>query len=72
MKGIEITENQDEFEKKRKIGENDNELCQLIRNDLIHEFITYVNRNNLQLTEIIEESPFETNSFLLKKTTNIN
>ena len=55
-----------EFFEKRKIGENDNHICQLIRKDLIEEFIVYVNRNNISLESLINPSIFETNSFLLK------
>ena len=57
-----------DFEWKRKRGENDNFLCQLIQNDSIQEFVSFVNRKNLSLsTTIIEKSVFEANSFLLNK-----
>ena len=56
------------FEEKRKIGENDSYLCSLIRSDSIVEFISYVNRSNLSLSDTtIPNSIFETNSFLKKK-----
>ncbi|KAK8853725.1 hypothetical protein M9Y10_016268 [Tritrichomonas musculus] len=56
------------FNEKRKIGENDDYLCELIRNDLIEEFIKYVNLNNIKLNEIIiPESIYETNSILIEK-----
>ena len=55
------------FEEKCKIGENDSYICQLIRNDSVEEFITYVTRTNLSLLSRIKESIFETNSFLLNK-----
>lgn len=58
----------DTFEEKRKLGENDSYLCTLIRNDLIKEFIIYVNQTNLSLSKkTIKPSIFETNNFLLKK-----
>ena len=54
------------FEEKRQKGENDSYICSLIRDDLINEFIFYINRINLPLSSKIEDSIFETNSFLLK------
>ena len=61
----EMPENSDE---KRKNGENDNHICELIRNDLIDEFVQFVNETNLDLNSSIEKSIFETNSFLVEKT----
>ena len=56
------------FNEKRKIGENDDYLCELIRNDWIEDFIKYVNFNNIKLNEIIlPESFYETNSILIEK-----
>ena len=55
------------YEEKRRVGENDSYICFLIRNDLIDEFITFVNQTNLTLSNSIKPSIFETNSFLLKK-----
>ena len=55
-----------DFEEKRKFGENDNKICELIRNDSIEEFIIYLNKSNLSLTSTIEPSIFETNSLLTK------
>ena len=60
----EITE---DFKKNRKIGENDNCLCKLIRKDLIIEFIEYIKQYNLSLNSIIEPSIFETNTFLINQ-----
>ena len=54
------------FNEKRKNGENDNFICQLIKDDLIKEFASFISRNNMQLDSLIEPSIFETNSFLLK------
>ena len=55
------------FDYKRKIGENENIICELIRNDSIESFVSYVNRTNLSLSNTrINQSIFETNSFLLK------
>lgn len=56
------------FEEKRKEGENDdNEIFKLIRNDLIEEFIIYINKNNFSLSKPIEPSIFETHTSLLDK-----
>ena len=55
------------FNKKRKIGENDNYICELIRGDLIDDFIVFVNKTSLSLNSKIKFSLFETNLFLLKK-----
>lgn len=55
------------FNEKRKNGENDCYLAQLIRNDSIIEFIKYVNENNISLLSEINISIFETNLILLKK-----
>lgn len=57
----------DTFLMKRKIGENDTFLCELIRKDIVEDFISHVNKNNISLTSKIQPSLFETNSFLLKK-----
>ena len=54
------------FYEKRKIGENDNYICQLIQKDSINEFVFYTNLNNYSLDSTINQSIFETNSFLLK------
>ena len=61
----------DEFDKKRQIGENDNYICHLIRNDLIDEFVIYVSKTNLSLSYIIQASIFETNNFLYDKTSTL-
>ena len=68
QKSSEVTkiEINDEFEKNRKNGENENYICKLIRKDSVEEFISYVNRTNLSLNSIIQTSIFETNSFLIK------
>ena len=55
-----------EFNQKREIGENDAFICELIRNDSIENFVSYVNKTNFSLTSKINYSIFETNSMLLK------
>ena len=57
----EIPEN---FSELRRIGENDSYICELIRNDSIVDFITYVHQKNIPLTSNIPDSIFETNSYL--------
>ena len=54
------------YEEKRKKGENDSHICELIRDDMIDEFISFVNQNNFDLNSMIEDSIFETNSLLMK------
>lgn len=63
-----ITDKLDEdFEKKQKIGENDDFLNQIIREDNIEEFIIYVKKNDYPLQSTINPSIYETNIFLIKK-----
>lgn len=54
------------FEQKRKIGENDNFICKLIRDDSIDEFIQYINMNKIDSLSEIPSSIYETNPLLLK------
>ena len=56
-----------DFYEKRKIGENDDEICKFIQKDLIEEFIIYVNKNCYFVNSIINQSIYETNNFILKK-----
>ena len=60
---IEIPEN---FEENRQIGENESEICQIIRQDLIEDFIIYVNKKTLPLTMQVHHSVYESNLFLIK------
>ena len=55
------------FEENQKIGENDSCICQLIRNDLVVDFIIYINQTNIPLNTKIKISIFETNSLLASK-----
>ena len=54
------------YESKQEIGENDDIISEIIRKDLIEEFIIYVNKNEYSLNNKIEYSIFETNDFLIK------
>ena len=58
----EIPEN---FYEKRRIGENDSIICELIRNDSIDEFSTYVAKNQIALESQIVPTIYETNDYLL-------
>ena len=57
----------DLFQINRKTGENENYICQLIRNDSLDEFISYTNKATFNLSSNVNESIFETNLFLLGK-----
>ena len=61
----------DDFEKRRKDGENDSYICSLIRNDSIDDFIIYVNQINYSLSGYVPDSIFETNSYLFKYRANL-
>ena len=60
----EIPENYDE---KRKNGENDDHLCELIRNGSIDDFTSFLTQTQIELSSEIKPSIFETNPFLLNK-----
>ena len=51
------------FYDKRKEGENDNQICELIRKDMITEFVVHVTGNGVSLIAKIQPSIYETNSF---------
>lgn len=57
----------DNFEENRKIGENENYISQLIRNDSLDEFISLHQKGDVALDSKIKESIFETNSYLLNE-----
>lgn len=54
------------FDSKRRIGENESNICELIRNDSIDQFIEYANQSNFLLSSTVPSSIFETNHFLLQ------
>ena len=54
------------FEERRKEGENQLELCQMIRNDSIDEFIHFTSQSNISLSSTIRPSIYETNPIFLK------
>ena len=57
----------DNFDEKRKIGENDSYICSLIRSDSVEEFITYITKTNISISSIIQPSIFETNPLIIRK-----
>ena len=65
LKGKNLDDNS--FEQRRKIGQNDHYICQLIRDDSIENFIAHINRLNIPVTGEIDRSIFETNPLFLKK-----
>ena len=58
------------FYEKRNEGENDNQICELIRKDMIAEFVKYITQNCVPRNAKIRPSIYETNSFLLKNQDN--
>ena len=55
----------EDFEENRKIGENEHYICELIRKDLIEDFIIHVNKNNIPLKSLIKGSIYETHPKLI-------
>lgn len=49
-----------EFEQKRRKGESESVICQLIRDDSLDEFISYVEKNDVNLKSSLQHSIFET------------
>lgn len=57
-----------DYEQKRQIGENEYEVCQIVRKDSVDELISFSKRENLHPSKIkFPLSKYETNSFLNKK-----
>ena len=50
-----------DFYEKRREGQNDDYLCELIRNSKIKEFIIFVEQSSMPLDSEIKKSFFETN-----------
>ena len=48
------------FYERRKIGENEKYICEIIRKDSIEDFIVYMNKNNYQFNSLIKPSIYET------------
>ena len=64
--------NDKQIDLKKQIGENDSYIAQLIREDLIDDFVSYTNKANLCLSiEKIKPSIFETNPLLIENETSL-
>lgn len=59
----------EDFFEKRKKGENDGYLCELIRTNQVKEFCIFVNQNILSLDGYNKISIFETNPLLIQSQT---
>ena len=59
------------FDEKCQLGENDSYICQLIQNDSVEEFISFINQKKISLSSTIESYIFETYSFLIGKVPNL-
>ena len=57
----------DDFDEMRNKGENESFICKLIRDDLVEDFIAYFNETFISPNSTIDQSIYETNSFLLEK-----
>lgn len=64
-----IKNNEEEFRQKRKIGENDSYICELIRKDDISNFIIHIEKNQISLNANIKSSIYETNTPLIQLST---
>ena len=60
-----------DFYEKRKKGENESNICELIRNDSIEDFIVHINEMNIPLGMTIKPSIFETHPLLIKNKTTL-
>ena len=60
----EIMKNYENYYENRLLGENDSYICNLIRQDSVVEFISYINRYSIPISSTIKRSIFETNSYL--------
>mgnify|MGYP001040281963 CR=1 FL=1 len=61
-----IKNNEEEFLQKRKVGENDSYICELIRKDDISNFIIHIEKNLISINSSIKSSIYETNIPLKK------
>ena len=53
------------FKEKRKIGENELNICELILNDSIQQFVAHMNRTSCNINFQYNPSFFESNPFLI-------
>lgn len=64
---IKLNEDIEIFERNRQQFENDSYICSLIREDLVEDFIQYVNKNSISLESEINPSIFDANSMFIEK-----
>ena len=64
-----IKKEDEKFTETIELFENikDSEICRIIREDSIEEFITFVNSKQISLSMAVQPSIFETNPFLIKR-----
>lgn len=63
-----IENDSEHFQLNRKNGENESQICEIIRKDSLEEFINFVEQQNISLIDTkIEPTIFETNLFLIDK-----
>lgn len=60
-------DDEETLKQKRKVGQNDQLICQLIREDSVEDFIKLINEKSIPLSMKIDSSIFETNPLLMKK-----
>ena len=58
--------NYEEYDSKRKIGENDTPICECIRHDSVDKFMTYIENGQITSNSYIPYSCFETNQMLIE------
>lgn len=61
----------DIFDELRRTGEDHKYICQLIREDSLSDFISYTTRQDIDLTNNIKRSNFDTNNFLFHEEYNL-
>ena len=62
-----FSESDKNHEEAKEKGENDSYICQLIREDSIEDFITYIHKTGCPLSSTIKPSIYETNSMILHR-----
>lgn len=62
---------EENFEENRQNGENHRHICKLIRDDVLDDFIVFVNQTNYPIDSNIEQSIFETHPLLCQKETTL-
>lgn len=68
---MKVNQISDTFEESRRLGENDTDLCKMIREDLIENFVSFVNSNQISIESNVKHSIFETNFLLQNQETSL-